>query len=61
MYASYVVGKGPVTEKHIPTSTIRTNLKLDISKYSGINNLLKMNCQAQSGLLSFKLLMCKAG
>lgn len=28
--------KSPVTKKHIPTSTIRTNLKLDISKYSGI-------------------------
>lgn len=38
--------KSPVTKKHIPTSTIRTNLKLDISKYSGINNLLKVNCQA---------------
>lgn len=29
--------KSPITKKHIPRSTIRTNLNLDISEYSGIN------------------------
>lgn len=40
------IWKSPVTKKHIPTSTIRSNLNLDISEYSGINNLLKVNFQA---------------